>query len=76
MTTRRAVIKGGCAAAAMLAIPATIPATAHAGLGRDRAPRITCSHSGCRHFRPDTIEPGVCVLSLAGVVAYPDEVLP
>ena len=72
MTTRRALLRGGCAAAAML----TTPETARAGLGRDRAPRVTCSHAGCRHFRPDTVEAGICVLSLAGVVAYPDEVLP
>ncbi len=72
MTSRRAFIGGGCAAAFL----AALPTTAEAGRRAKPAPRVTCPHSGCRHFRPVNEAPGICGLSIRGEVAYPDEELP
>ena len=63
--TRRAFVTSCAAAVALAAAP---PAEAK----RPRAPRITCSHTGCRYFRRG----GRCGLSLVSDAAYPEEMLP
>ena len=66
VTSRRALLTGGCAAAAAL----IAPATAHALRLRPPAPRVSCPHEGCRHHRPDAPGPGLCAFSLRAEAAY------
>lgn len=71
MTTRRQVLTHGCAALLL----ASLPATAHAALGPEWAPRLRCPHAGCRHHRP--VGGGTCGFALRGApVLLPDEPLP
>ncbi len=69
--TRRGVLLGGCGLAALLAVPLD----AEAALMRPTvAPRRRCPHSGCRHFRPDGDDGGICSLSLHGEIVPTIEV--
>ena len=69
--SRRGLLIGGCGLAALLAAPLDV----EAGLLRpSMAPRHRCPHTGCRHFRADGGEDGVCALALHGDVVPTQEV--
>ncbi len=68
---RRRRLLQGCAALALTAFGAP-----SAEAARTRAPRVTCTHTGCRHHRPAPDRVGLCGLALRGPAALPDEALP
>ncbi|MFH1469634.1 MAG: hypothetical protein ABIO70_34935 [Pseudomonadota bacterium] len=71
--SRRGLLIGGCGLAAVLAVPLD----AEAGLLRATpAPRHRCPHAGCRYFRADGEQDGICALSLHGDVVPTPEVSP
>ena len=58
--SRRQLIIGGCGAAVAM----SLPRAAHGRPSDTLAPRVACSHTGCRHHRPsDKHELGVCALA-------------
>ncbi len=68
MTTRRALLQGGCGAV-LLALSGRADA-----IGAPRAgPRIRCPHTGCRHHRPGSEAPGSCGMSLRSRRAVYDD---
>lgn len=86
MTTnysRRTVLFGGCAAAVVAGVGLALPGEAQAAPS-DWAPRRTCPHDGCRHWRPGGDgtpgsagdAPGYCALALTRNVVPTPEMYP
>ena len=72
--SRRAVLLGGCVAAALSALPASASASLlqPAAMPVDGpAPRPTCAHRGCRFWRTSdsAAESGLCGLARSGRIA-------